>query len=98
MPTTAPQASPHTEAPLSRCSDTIRFAASLAPSDAAGDGSNSIAAGCALIDLTPFAMPGAATYGINAAIATTKIKVTMAVVPLGICNVEVKRSGSFAGK
>ena len=73
MPTTAPQASPHTEAPLSRCSDTIRFAASLAPSDAAGDGSNSIAAGCALIDLTPFAMPGAATYGINAAIATTKI-------------------------
>ena len=74
------------------------MAASLARSDAAGEFSNNIAAGCALIDLTPFAMPGAATYGINAAIATTKIKVTMAVVPLGICNVEIKRSGSFAGK
>jgi hypothetical protein len=83
-----------TEASLSRRSDTIRLEASLALPDAAGEDSNRIAAGGALIALTPFTMTGVATYGINAATATTKIKVTMAVVPPGVGDVEVKQSAA----
>lgn len=61
-----------TEPSLAPRSETIRLAASFPSAGVAGAGSNDVAAGAGeLIGFTPLTIPGAATYGIHAAIAAT---------------------------
>jgi hypothetical protein len=64
----------------------MRFAASLSAGIAEGvDGCSYNIAECGWVTaFTPLAMPGAATYGMNAAAATTTIKVNMTDAPLDV--------------